>query len=191
MNILIKPSKLCKREPKALTLSTEWNKHNCKTNFCYVKDIRILWILDWSIKKFSIKKSFPKTWENLYPILNEREGGGGRASHTRTHGGYFLCNKNFQFLELMMQMKIVITLHVYLFLTQLIKNCSSLKCIPEKKLKSSKKIALCVESKGGFLVELKHNNSKSSFTLSIAKDEHGDSSETYENPSWLLIRNVA
>ena len=40
------------------------------------------------------------------------------------HGGHSFCNKNFQILELMMQVKIAITLHVYLFLRQLLKNRS-------------------------------------------------------------------
>ena len=68
---------------------------------------------------------------------------------------------------------------------------SSLKIVPLsqlyswKKAKKLQKIAFFVESKAEFLVELKHGNSKSSFTLSIAKAKHGDSSETYENPSWL------
>ena len=92
-------------------------------------------------------------------------------------------------------MKIIITLHVYLFLRQLIKNCSTvltcLNCILEKKLKSSKKINFCVESKAKFLVELKHSNSKSSFALSLAKAKHGHISETYENLSWLGMRNGA
>ena len=60
-----------------------------------------------------------------------------------------------------------------------------------KKLKSSKKIGFCIESEAEFLVELKHDNLESSFTLSIAKAKHGDSSETYENPSRLGIRNEA
>ena len=68
-----------------------------------------------------MKNSFLTIWESFYPILNEREGGS-RATHNRTHGGEFFCNKNFQILELMMQVKIVITLHVYLFLRQFIKN---------------------------------------------------------------------
>ena len=89
----------------------------------------------------------------------------------------------------MMQMKIAITLHVYFVLRQL--NKKSLNCILEKKLKSSKKIAFCIESKAGFLVELKHDNLQSSFTLSIAKAKHGDSPETFENPSWLEMRNGA
>ena len=37
-------------------------------------------------------------------------------------------------------------------------------------------------------MELKHDNLKSSFTLSIAKAKHGDSSKTYENPSWLGMK---
>ena len=61
----------------------------------------------------------------------------------------------------------------------------------KKKLRSSKKIAFCVEPKAVFLVELKHGNSKILFTLSIAKAKHGDSSETYGNPSWLGMRNGA
>ena len=69
------------------------------------------------------------------------------ASHTRTHDGHSCCNKNFQILELMMQMKIVITLYVYLFLRQLIKNISiALTVLLKKKLKL-KKIAFCIESK--------------------------------------------
>ena len=114
LKALIKPSKFCKREPiKHWHYQLKWA--NYKTNFCYVKDIRVLWILDWPIKKFSIKNSFPKIWEILYPILNERERGS-RASYTRTNGGHS------SILELMMQVKVVITLHVYLFLRQLIKN---------------------------------------------------------------------
>ena len=140
-----------------------------KQIFCYVIDIRVLWILDWPTKKFSIKNSFPKIWQNLYPILNKRKGRS-RISQTRTHGRYSFCNRNFQILELMMQMKIVITLHVYLFLRQLIKNRSTILTVfLKKKLKSSKKIAFCIESKAEFLVELKHNNLKNLFTLSIAK----------------------
>ena len=87
-----------------------------------------------------------------------------------------------------MQMKIAITLDVYFFLRQL--NKKSLNCILEKKLKSSKKIALCIESKAGFLVELKHDNLQSSFTLSIDIFPM-DSPETFENPSWLEMRNGA
>ena len=40
-------------------------------------------------------------------------------------------------------------------------------------------------------MELKHDNLKSSFTLSIAKAKHGDSSETYESPSCLGMRHGA
>ena len=53
-----------------------------------------------------------------------------------------------QILELMIQVKVVITLHVYLFLRQLIKNS-------RKKVKSSIKITFCIESKAEFLAELK------------------------------------
>ena len=125
-----------------------WNEHNYETSFCYVKDVRVLWIIDWPIKKFSIKNSFPKIWETLYPILNKREGGI-RSSRTRTHGGYSFCSKNLQILELMMQIKIVITLHVYLFFRQLIKNRST-NCILEKKLKSSKKLLSTLSLKLNF-----------------------------------------
>ena len=62
-------------------------------------------------------------WEKRYPILNEGKEES-RAPHTMTHCGHFFCNKNFQILELLMQMKIAITLHVYLFLKQLIVNRS-------------------------------------------------------------------
>ena len=55
------------------------------------------------------------------------------ASHTRTHGGHSRCNKNLQILELMMQMKIVITLYVYLFLRQLIKSLSIILTVFLKK----------------------------------------------------------
>ena len=76
-------------------------------------------------KNFQSDILFRKFERAFYPILNEGVGeGGSRASHTRTHGGHSFCNKNFQILQLMMQMKIVITLHVYLFLRQLIKNRS-------------------------------------------------------------------
>ena len=40
-------------------------------------------------------------------------------------------------------------------------------------------------------MELKHDNLESSFTLSIAKAKHGDSSETYESPSWLWMIHEA
>ena len=168
-----------------------WNEHNYETNFCYVKDIRVLWILDWPVKKYSIKNYFPKIWEGLYPILNKVERGS-RDSHIRTRVGHSFCNKNFQILEVMMQMKIVITLHVYLLLRQLIEDCSIVLTVFLKTgKKATKKIAFCIESQAEFLVELKHNNLKSSFTPSIAKAKHGDSSETYENPSWLEMRNGA
>ena len=116
-----------------------WNEHNYETNFCYVKDIRVLWILDWPVKKYSIKNYFPKIWEGLYPILNKGERGS-RDSHIRTRVGHSFCNKNFQILEVMMQMKIVITLHVYLLLRQLIEDCSiCLNHILENRQKSYKK----------------------------------------------------
>ena len=136
----------------------------------YVKDLRILSILDLLIKKFSIKIYFRKIWENLYPILHEREGGN-RPSYTSADDGNSFCNKNFQIPELMMKVKIVITLHVYLFLRQLIKIAPLSWPYSGKKLKSSMKTA------------------KADF--SIAKAKHGDSCKTYENLSWLGMRNGA
>ena len=128
---------------------------------------------------------------SLNPILNEGERGS-RDSHTRIHIGHSISNKNFEILELMMQMKIVITLHVCLLLRQFIEDRSIVLTVFLKKgKKAPKKIAFCIESQAEFLVELEHNNLKSSFTLSIAKATHGDSSETYENPFWLEMRNGA
>ena len=97
--VLIKPSKCCERKPIKHWI-IDWNEHNYETNFYYVKDIRVLWILDWPIRKCSFKNYFPKIWESLYPILNERDGKS-RASYTSTHGGHSFCNKNVQILELM------------------------------------------------------------------------------------------
>ena len=90
-----------------------------------------------------------------------------------------------------MQIKAIITLHVYLLLKQLIKNCSTVLTVFLKKVKKLQKNIFCIESKADFLVELKHDNLKSSFTLSITNAKHGDSSETYKNPSWLGMRNGA
>ena len=157
-----------------------WNDYNYETNFCYVKDIRVLWILDWPVKKFSVSYSFSKIWQSLYSILNEGDGGT-RASNTRAHGGDSFSNKNFQILELMMKMKIVITLYIYLFLRQLIKNRSIVLAVFfQKKTKKFQKIAFCIESKAEFLEKLEHNNLKNSHTFCIAKAKHGNSSETYE-----------
>ena len=119
---LIKFSKLCKSAHKKLVWLNETSPI-MKKKICYVKDIRVLWTIDWPVKKFPTKNYFLKMWEKRCPILNEGEEES-RVSHTRTHCGHFFCNKNFQILELLMQMKIAITLHVYLFLKQLIVNRS-------------------------------------------------------------------
>ena len=65
----------------------------------------------------------------------------------------------------------------------------SLKIVPfsSKKLKSSIKIAFCIESKAEFLVELKTQQFKKLIYIHT-KAKHGDISKTYENPSWLGIR---
>ena len=55
------------------------------------------------------------------------------------NGGHSFCNKNFQILELMMQVKIVITLHVYLFLRQLLKNRSIVVTVLLEKAKKRHK----------------------------------------------------
>ena len=89
-----------------------------------------------------------------------------------------------------MQVKIAIILHIYLFLRQLIKNCSIVLAAFLKKAKSSIKIAFCVESKAEFLVEPKTQQFKKLIYI-YAKAKHGDSSKTYENPSWLGMRNGA
>ena len=89
-----------------------------------------------------------------------------------------------------MQVKIVITLHVYLFLRKLIKNRSIVLTVFLKKLKTSLKIVFCIESKAECLVELKARQFKK-VIYSYTKAKHEDSSETYENPSWLGMRNGA
>ena len=53
----------------------------------------------------------------------------------------------------MMQINIV-TLHVYLFLRQLIRNRSIVLTALLKKAKKFQKIAFCIESKAEFLVQL-------------------------------------
>ena len=48
----------------------------------------------------------------------------------------------------------IVTLHVYLFLRQLIKNRSIVLTALLKKAKKFQKIAFCIESKAEFLVQL-------------------------------------
>ena len=89
-----------------------------------------------------------------------------------------------------MQGKIVITLHVYLFLRKLIKNRSIVLNVFLEKAKKLLKIVFCIESKAKFLVELKTRQFKK-VIYSYTKAKRGDSSKTYENPSWLGMRNGA
>ena len=91
-------------------------------------------------KNFQSKIIFLKFERAInYPILNEVEEGSS-ASHSRTRDGHSFCNKNFQILELMIEIKIVITLHVYLFLRQLSKNRSIVLTVFLKKAKRFQKI---------------------------------------------------
>ena len=93
-----------------------------------------------------------------------------------------------------MQVKIVITLHVCLFLRKLIKSCSIVLTVLLKKLKKivfrKLKLKWGLEFKAEFLVELKTRQFKK-VIYSYTKGKRGDSSKTFENPSWLGMRNGA
>ena len=85
-----------------------------------------------------------------------------------------------------MQVKIVIILHVYLFVRQLINIRSIVLTVFLKKLKSSIKIAFCIESKVEFLVELEARQFKKLIYIST-KAKHGDSSKLMRIPlGWWL-----
>ena len=106
-------------------------------------------------KNFLSKILFLK-FERTLPHIKLGEGRkyGFPYQYGHSHGGHSCCNKSFQIIELMMQMKIVITLYVYLFLRQLIKNISIALTVFLKNAKAPKKIAFCIESKVEFLGKL-------------------------------------
>ena len=65
------------------------------------------------------------SWNLSEPISHIKKwNGGSRTFDTRTHGRHSSFNKNFHILELMMQMKTIIALHVCLFFRQPIHNFS-------------------------------------------------------------------